>query len=194
MGWLVLVLVLVGLLIAVIVVYTLLKHSSPPAPPQAEPPSLLPLAAPLPVPEKPSSPPLAEVLPSQGEIVPLKSNKLAAAAISALRADSYAPDPAVRALVVAAIAEGMETASPKQIAAWLPILSRLGRDPEVAIRQQAVQTLGRVSSSRVIPLLRQALHDADPTVVQFASVAINRFKGRSRRQANLPPRRLPKNR
>ncbi|OLP16772.1 hypothetical protein BST81_18930 [Leptolyngbya sp. 'hensonii'] len=58
----------------------------------------------------------------------------------------------------------------------LTVLASLSRDSVPAVRIAAVNTLGRIKSEKVIPLLQQALRDPNPGVVVAASAAIAPFK------------------
>lgn len=64
-------------------------------------------------------------------------------------------------------------------------LEILASDPEISVRQQAIEALGKIKSEKIIPLLLKGLRDADRDVVQFASIAIQKFK-------SYPMKRKPK--
>ncbi|MGF1458876.1 MAG: HEAT repeat domain-containing protein [Leptolyngbyaceae cyanobacterium] len=110
-------------------------------------------------------------------------------------AASYSPDAAKRREVAEVIGLTLEKSGKSAQTRWLPILTRLTRDPDAQVRLSAVQALAPVSPAKRLPLLRQALRDADPTVVEAASALINQSRGRSRPpQPKAKKRRLPKNR
>ncbi len=58
----------------------------------------------------------------------------------------------------------------------IPLLGKLSRDPDPLVRQSAVEALGKIKSETVIPLIRQALRDANLNVVKAASAALTKFK------------------
>ncbi len=60
--------------------------------------------------------------------------------------------------------------------AAIATLGKLSRDADPQVRLKAIEALGRVASDKVIPLLKLALRDPDPAVVQAASGAIARYK------------------
>lgn len=61
--------------------------------------------------------------------------------------------------------------------AAIATLGKLSRDADPQVRLKAIEALGRVASDKVIPLLKLALRDPDPAVVQAASGAITWYKG-----------------
>ncbi len=58
----------------------------------------------------------------------------------------------------------------------IPVLGKLCQDPDTAVRQSAVEALGKIKSEKAIPFLKLALRDADSDVVKIASDAISHFK------------------
>jgi hypothetical protein len=112
---------------------------------------------------------------------------------NALLAASYSPKADDRGQVAAAIASILPTAGPKEQARWFPVLGRLARDTEAEVRLRAIQALGGVKSPKRMPLLRRALRDTDPAVVEAASAMLSQSKGRSLPKPPSQKRRLPKN-
>lgn len=60
--------------------------------------------------------------------------------------------------------------------AALSALNRLSRDPHPSVRLAAVEALGKIKSTKVIPMLKLALRDSHTEVVKSASLAISQFK------------------
>ncbi|MET0097643.1 HEAT repeat domain-containing protein [Limnospira platensis] len=58
----------------------------------------------------------------------------------------------------------------------IPTLTQLSQDSNAQVRQEAIYALGMIKSDRVIPILKQGLRDPDPSVVQAASMAMEKFK------------------
>ncbi|MDC0839661.1 HEAT repeat domain-containing protein, partial [Limnoraphis robusta] len=58
----------------------------------------------------------------------------------------------------------------------IPTLTQLSQDSSAQVRQEAIYALGMIKSDRVIPILKQGLRDPDPSVVQAASMAMEKFK------------------
>ena len=94
--------------------------------------------------------------------------------------DRDAGNRANAALALGAIAA---TSTPAELQQILKALTQLGRDPNAEVRLAVVQSLADLRSPKVIPLLRQALRDADPEVVKAASAAIAPFRGALRQPA-----------
>ncbi len=87
------------------------------------------------------------------------------------------PNPQVRHAIVSSL--GQLTSSyrlSREVQQMIPILTRMSRDRDATVRQQAVITLGNIKSPQVIPVLQQALHDSNSAVTQAASLALNKFK------------------
>ena len=161
----------------------------PPAatvPTAAPPPPVVAAPAPAPPPPAPSHPTPSATIAA-----------LTASAVSdpsALLAASYSPQASVRRDVAAAIAQCLPTANPGEQARWLPVLGRLTRDADASVRLPAVAALAHVRSPRRLDLLRRALRDPDPAVVQVAQTLMGGLKGRSLPPKATPRPRLPKNR
>ena len=114
--------------------------------------------------------------------------------LSALMADSYAPEVEKRCRVALEVAAVLPTVSAADQARWMPLLGRLARDSEAEVRLQIIQALSGLKAAQSLPLLRRALRDPDPFVVEAATIAMARFKGRPQPQPSNRKQRLPKNR
>lgn len=112
---------------------------------------------------------------------------------NAVLAASYSPEAQTRSEVAQAIAQMLPTAGAQAQARWFPVLGRLARDADPAVRLSAVQALQHVKSSKRLPLLQRALKDPDPAVVAAANAIISQAKGLTRSTSPAPKRRLPKN-
>jgi len=112
---------------------------------------------------------------------------------NAVLAASYAPDAATRHQVATAIAQILPQAGVQGQTRWLPVLGRLTRDADAAVRLAAIQALEPVSPAKRLPWLRRALKDTDPAVVAAANALISTTKGRVARSHPSKKRRLPKN-
>jgi len=162
------------------------------APPEPkEPASPVTATAPTPVPQSISQSP--DVPTPSGQRVPGTPPPTDITDPNALLAASYSPKADERGQVAAAIASILPTAGPKEQARWFPVLGRLARDTEAEVRLQAIQALGGVKSPKRMPLLRRALRDTDPAVVEAASAMLSQSKGRSLPKPPPQKRRLPKN-
>ncbi|MEO1591052.1 MAG: HEAT repeat domain-containing protein [Cyanobacteria bacterium J06632_22] len=84
--------------------------------------------------------------------------------------------------------------SRKETALALPMLGKLSKDPDPAVRLAAVQALQTSGTAKAVPLLKQSLRDPDSDVVAAASAALNRFKGLSRPKPKKAKKKRPKNR
>ncbi|MEM6521601.1 MAG: HEAT repeat domain-containing protein [Cyanobacteria bacterium P01_D01_bin.71] len=113
---------------------------------------------------------------------------------SAVLAASYSPQARTRGEVAEAIAQILPTAGAPAQARWLPILGRLSRDADPAVRLSAVQALAQMKSAKRLPILKRSLKDANPAVVAAANAIIAQTKGHSRSPSASKKRRLPKNR
>ncbi|MDJ0706157.1 MAG: HEAT repeat domain-containing protein [Leptolyngbyaceae cyanobacterium MO_188.B28] len=116
--------------------------------------------------------------------------------LSALTAASQQVNPADRkqvATVLGQIVVGNKRAPAQRS---IPILGKLMQDPDPAVRQAAAEALGKMSSPKVIPLLKRALRDTDSDVVKTSSIALSKFKGASSSKTGQSKTRkkLPKNR
>ncbi|HEY9889085.1 MAG TPA: YtxH domain-containing protein [Candidatus Obscuribacterales bacterium] len=180
-----------------------LRQDSAPSPPPAArpaPAATVPTAplppptatAPLPVAPPPAPPPAPSHPTPSATIAALTAS--AVSDPSALLAASYSPQASVRRDVAAAIAQCLPTANPGEQARWLPVLGRLTRDADASVRLPAVAALAHVRSPRRLDLLRRALRDPDPAVVQVAQTLMGGLKGRSLPPKATPRPRLPKNR
>ena len=58
----------------------------------------------------------------------------------------------------------------------IPVLGKLSQDSDPSIRKIAIEALGNIQSSQVLPFIRQALRDTDSDVIKAASIAISKFK------------------
>lgn len=162
------------------------------APPeQKEPTSPITATAPTPVPQSVRQSPDVPTPPSQR--APGTKPPSDIADPNALLVASYSPKADERSQVAAAIASILPTAGPKEQARWFPVLGRLARDTEAEVRLQAVQALDGVKSPKRMPLLRRALRDTEPAVVEAASAMLSQSKGRSLPKPPPQKRRLPKN-
>lgn len=79
---------------------------------------------------------------------------------------------------VAVVISGMATAHAGQaeVLASIPALEKLSRDPDAAVRKNAIGALSKIPSKEVIPILQRALRDTEPSVVAAASAAIALYK------------------
>ncbi|EAW35032.1 HEAT repeat domain-containing protein [Lyngbya sp. PCC 8106] len=68
----------------------------------------------------------------------------------------------------------------------IPTLAKLSQDPNPQVRQDAVKALGAIKSEKVIPFLQRALRDSSYTVVQAATVALEKFKSYPVKQKAKP--------
>ncbi len=78
--------------------------------------------------------------------------------------------------------------------AAIATLGKLSRNPDSQVRLKAVEALGQVTSEQVISLLKRALRDPDPVVVQAASGAIARYKTSPARPKPVKAAPKPRNR
>ena len=103
----------------------------------------------------------------------------------------YEPDSKIRALVAdifGKIAEGKSQGL--AIERVIANLGKLSRDSDPAVRKSAVTALGKISSAKVITLLKMAQRDTDSDVVKIASAALEKFKSYRTPQKK---KQLPKN-
>ena len=103
------------------------------------------------------------------------------------------PLPEFRQAAAQALGEAAAT-NRKAITPALPMLGKLSKDPDPAVRLAAVQALQRCASAKAVPLLKQSLRDPDGDVVAAASTALRRFKGMSRPKPQKAKKKRPKNR
>ncbi len=97
--------------------------------------------------------------------------------------DRLVPSPAefsaaTRLNSVLAMKDAARNSSPLETRRLLKPLGQFARDPDPAVRRQAIEALGQLRSVKALPFLRQGLRDADMDVVQAATEAIAPFKGR----------------
>lgn len=78
------------------------------------------------------------------------------------------------AIAISSIASANSTAP--AIRQTVPLLGKLSQDTDPAVRFAAVEGLGSIRSSRVIPYVRRSLRDPDMTVVRAAKTVMDRFK------------------
>lgn len=85
------------------------------------------------------------------------------------------------------MAEQTVNAEVKQGIQWLGYLSQ---DTSSLVRKLALQSIGKVRSESVIPLLQSALQDPDMEVIAIASAIMQTYKGcassSNSAKANLP--------
>lgn len=58
----------------------------------------------------------------------------------------------------------------------VPLLGKLSQDPDPVVRLAALEGLGSISSSRVVPYVRRLLRDPDMKVMGAAKTLMDRFK------------------
>nr|WP_228383226.1 HEAT repeat domain-containing protein [Synechococcus elongatus] len=90
-------------------------------------------------------------------------------------------DEQTRANTAFALGAIASASAASQVAAIVRALAELGRDPSATVRLAVVEALSDWRSPKVLPLLRQALRDTDPTVVKAANAGLTPFRGALRK-------------
>ena len=95
-------------------------------------------------------------------------------AIAQLKQNCYSSDPEVRSQVAVELADHLMGAETEQS---LALLEKLAGDRQAVVRIAAMETLADAQIPDTIPVLSQALRDANPAVVRIASKGLDGMKG-----------------
>lgn len=113
--------------------------------------------------------PLVETITKQG-----RSRQLQKAA-SIVRYANHG-DSAVRASVAIALGNLATNRAGTTVENFIPILNKLSQDPKSVVRVAAVESLGKIRSPKVLPILQRSQRQSDPSVRKAATVALQKLK------------------
>lgn len=113
--------------------------------------------------------PLVETITKQGRSRQLQK------ATSIVRYANHR-DSAVRAAVAIALGNLSVNRAGATVENFIPILNKLSQDPKSVVRVAAVESLGKIRSPKVLPILQRSQRQSDPNVRRAAAVALQRLK------------------